>query len=220
MSDVCPMATESCPQGFVAYFNGDADQLKTMWKGVTTAESFDNPLVRAKASKEKLAEMQVIADKSRDDHWFVRNGSLYFDGYKGGYSLATKRDYADFELWADWRTLSITGDSGLYLRGAPQVQIWDVYNQWGIGSGALYNNQKNPSQPLAIADRPVGDWNRFHVIMRGEKVTVYLNGVLVVDNVTLENYWDRKQPIFPVGQIELQCHGDPIEWRNVFIKEL
>jgi hypothetical protein len=220
MSDVCPMATESCPQGFVAYFNGDADQLKTMWKGVTTAESFDNPLVRAKASKEKLAEMQVIADKGRDDHWFVRNGSLYFDGYKGGYSLATKRDYADFELWADWRTLSITGDSGLYLRGAPQVQIWDVYNQWGIGSGALYNNQKNPSQPLAIADRPVGDWNRFHVIMRGEKVTVYLNGVLVVDNVTLENYWDRKQPIFPVGQIELQCHGDPIEWRNIFIKEL
>jgi hypothetical protein len=100
-----------------------------MWKGVTTAESFDNPLVRAKASKEKLAEMQVIADKGRDDHWFVRNGSLYFDGYKGGYSLATKRDYADFELWADWRTLSITGDSGLYLRGAPQVQIWDVYNQ-------------------------------------------------------------------------------------------
>ena len=51
-------------------------------------------------------------------------------------------------------------------------------------------------------------------------VTVWLNGELVVDNVTLENYWDRSQPIFPREQIELQCHGDPIEWRNIFIKEL
>ena len=47
-----------------------------------------------------------------------------------------------------------------------------------------------------------------------------MNGVLVVDNVTLENYWDRKRPIFPVEQLELQCHGDPIEWRNIFIREL
>ena len=111
-------------------------------------------------------------------------------------------------------------DSGLYLRGSPQVQIWDAHNQWGIGSGGLYNNQKNPSKALKIADRQVGDWNRFHVIMRGEKVTVWLNGELVVDNVTLENYWDRSKPIFPKGQIELQCHGDPTEWRNVFIREL
>ena len=73
---------------------------------------------------------------------------------------------------------------------------------------------------LKIADRQVGDWNRFHVIMRGEKVTVWLNGELVVDNVTLENYWDRSKPIFPKEQIELQCHGDPTEWRNIFIKEL
>lgn len=222
MSDVCPMAKEKCPEGFVAYFNGEKEQLSTMWKGVTTEEGFDNPAVRAKATAEKNAAMQKKADEGRDKHWHVRNGSLYFDGYKGGYSLATNRDWKDFELWADWRTLSITGDSGLYLRGAPQVQIWDVFNQWGIGSGGLYNNQKkeNPSQPLVIADNIVGDWNRFHVIMRGDKVTVWLNGKLVVDNVTLENYWNRKEPIYPSGQIELQCHGDPIEWRNVFIKEL
>jgi hypothetical protein len=56
--------------------------------------------------------------------------------------------------------------------------------------------------------------------MVGEKVTVWLNGKLVVDNVTLENYWDRSRPIFPVEQIELQCHGDPVEFRNIFIKEL
>ena len=206
--------------GFKPYFTGSEAQLMTNWKGVTTEENFDNPIVRQKASAEKRATMQKIADLGMAQHWSVRNGCLYFDGYKGGYSLATKEDYADFEMWCDWRTMSITGDSGLYLRGAPQVQIWDAHNQWGIGSGGLYNNKKNPSQPLKIADRPVGDWNRFHVIMRGEKVTVWLNGELVVDNVALENYWDRSRPVFPKEQIELQCHGDPTEWRNIFIKEL
>jgi len=222
MGETCPCQKAKCPVGFETYFDGDPLQIGLMWKGVTTTKGFDNPLVRQKATVEERAEMQKQADAERDAHWSVRNGNLFFDGYKGGYSLATKRDYGDFELWADWRTMSITGDSGLYLRGSPQVQIWDAHNQWGIGSGGLYNNQKkeNPSQATSIADRRVGDWNRFHVIMRGEKVTVWLNGVKVVDHVTLENYWDRNQQIFPVEQLELQCHGDPTEWRNVFIRAL
>ncbi len=221
MGEICPRQTMKCPKGFTPYFAGRAFDLAN-WKGVTTAEGFDNPKVRQAATPEKRAEMQAPADKGMREHWSVRNGNLYFDGFKGGYSLATARDYEDFELWADWRIMSITGDSGLYLRGSPQVQIWDAHNQWNIGSGGLYNNQKkeNPSKPPVIADKQVGDWNRFHVIMRGEKVTVWLNGVKVVDDVTLENYWDRKRPIFPKEQIELQCHGDPIEWRNVFIREL
>lgn len=216
----CPCQHLHCPDGFTAYYNGDPEQLKTMWKGVTTEGKFDNPFVRQAATKEERELMQIIADKGRDDHWHIRNGVLYFDGFKGGYSLATKQDYGDFEMWADWRIMSITGDSGLYLRGNPQVQIWDAHNQWHIGSGGLFNNRKNPSKALVIADNLVGDWNRFHVIMRGDKVTVWLNGELVVDDVTLENYWDRSKPIFPVEQIELQCHGDPTEWRNIFIKEL
>ena len=220
MGEVCPCQSMKAPCGFETYFNGCPKQLAANWKGVTTEDGFDNPIVRQRATPEKRETMQKIADLGMTSHWSVRNGNLFFDGYRGGYSLATKRDYADFEMWADWRTMSITGDSGLYLRGTPQVQIWDAYNQWGIGSGGLYNNQKNPSRALKIADRSVGDWNRFHVIMRGEKVTVWLNGELVVDNVPLENYWDRAKPIFAKEQIELQCHGDPIEWRNVFIKEL
>ena len=220
MGQVCPCQKAKAPCGFETYFDGCPCQLKTMWKGVTTEEKFDNPIVRQKATAEKKAQMQAIADKQRDEHWSVRNGNLYFDGFKGGYSLATKRDYKDFEMWCDWRIMSITGDSGLYLRGAPQVQIWDAHNQWHIGSGGLYNNKQNSSKALTIADKQVGDWNRFHIKMVGEKVSVWLNGVLVVDNVTLENYWDRKQPIFPIEQIELQCHGDPTEWRNIFIKEL
>ena len=220
MGVVCPCQAAKCPAGFTTYFAGKACDLAKNWKGVTTAEKFDNPKVRQAATPEKRAEMQKVADEGMAAHWSVRNGNLFFDGFKGGYSLATKKDYKDFEMWVDWRIMSVQGDSGLYLRGAPQVQIWDANNDWGIGSGGLYNNKKNPDKALCIADRQVGDWNRFYIKMVGEKVTVRLNGALVVDNVTLENYWDRKQPIFPCEQIELQCHGDPIEFRNIFIRDL
>ena len=208
---------KKCPAGFTELFNGKD---LTNWKGVTTQEKFDNPKVRQPASIEKRAQMQKVADQQMIDHWSIRDGALFFDGFKGGYSLATIKDYKDFEMWVDWRILSIQGDSGLYLRGSPQVQIWDAHNQWGIGSGGLYNNKKNPSNALSIQDRLVGSWNTFHVTMRGERVTVELNGVKVVDNTVMENYWDRSQPIFPVEQIELQCHGDPVEFKNIFIREL
>lgn len=206
-----------CPAGFTQLFDG---QSLANWKGVTTQEGFDNPIVRQKATPEKRAQMQAVADKGMREHWFIRDGALFFDGFKGGYSMATAKDYKDFEMWVDWRILSVQGDSGLYLRGAPQVQIWDAHNQWGIGSGGLYNNQKNPSRALKIADRLPGSWNTFHVTMKGERVTVELNGEKVVDDTVLENYWNRKQPIFPVEQIELQCHGDPLEFKNIFIREL
>jgi hypothetical protein len=56
--------------------------------------------------------------------------------------------------------------------------------------------------------------------MVGERVTVYLNGTLVVDNTILENYWDRKLPIFPVESIELQAHGTLLEFRDIYLREL
>lgn len=204
------------PAGFTALFNGKD---LTGWKGVTRAEKFDNPLVRQKATPEKRTEIQAKADEEMRASWHVRDGgTLAFDGK--GYSLATAKDYGDFEMFCDWRLLTVRGDSGLYLRGSPQVQIWDAHNQWNIGSGGLYNNKNNPSKALALADRLVGDWNTFYIKMVGDKVTVKLNGALVVDNTVLENYWDRSQPIFPKEQIELQCHGDPIEFKNIYIKEL
>ena len=206
------------PEGFVPLFDGKS--LKN-WKGVTRENKFDNPIVRQKATPEERKKMQRRADGLMRQHWFPRDGGvLYFDGKKGGYSLATAKDYADFEMYVDWRLMSVKGDSGLYLRGSPQVQIWDAHNQWNIGSGGLYNNKKNPSKALKIADNLVGDWNTFYIKMVGERVTVKLNGELVVDNTVLENYWDRSQPIFPGEQIELQCHGDPLEFKNIYIREL
>jgi hypothetical protein len=73
---------------------------------------------------------------------------------------------------------------------------------------------------LKVTDNPVGDWNSFRIVMIGEKVSVWLNGELVVDNVTLENYWDRNIPIFPKGTIELQAHGTDLAFRDIYVKEL
>ena len=129
---------------------------------------------------------------------------------------------ADFEMYVDWKIMP-QGDAGIYLRGTPQVQIWDTSRRDAgaeVGSGGLYNNAKYPSKPLALADNAIGDWNTFHIIMKGDKVTVYLNGVLVTDSTVLENYWDRNQPIFPKEQIELQAHGNHVTYRNIYIKDL
>jgi len=201
------------PEGFVALFNG---RDLTGWKGLL-AGPYDNPIKRAKLSLEALVKEQAKADKSMREHWKVEDGILKFDGE--GFSLATLRDYEDFELLVDWKVVNPRGDSGIYLRGTPQVQIWDP-GQHKIGSGGLYNNKKNPSKPAMIADNPIGQWNTFRIKMVGERVKVHLNGKLIVNNVVLENYWDHSRPIFPSGQIELQCHGDPIHFRNIFIREI
>lgn len=201
------------PAGFVALFNGKD---LTGWKGLLASPN-DNPIKRAQLSPEALAAAQAKADAKMRKHWTVKDGVLKFDG--GGYSLATIKNYQDFEMLVDWKVLHPRGDSGIYLRGTPQVQIWDP-DQHKTGSGGLYNNQKNPSKPTSIADNPIGQWNRFRIKMIGQKVTVHLNGKLVVDDVVLENYWNRKLPIFPSEQIELQCHGDPIDFRNIYIREI
>jgi len=201
------------PEGFVALFNGKD---LTGWKGLLH-RPYDNPIKRAALTPEKLAELQAKEDESMRRHWTVKDGVLHFDGK--GFSLATAREYGDFEMLVDWRIVHPRGDSGIYLRGTPQVQIWDP-DQHKTGSGGLYNNKKNPSRPTKIADNPIGTWNTFRIIMIGEKVSVYLNGQLVVDNVVLENYWDRSRPIFETGQIELQCHGNPIDFANIFIREI
>jgi len=213
-----PEKDNTAPEGFTTLFNGKD---LSGWKGLLKAPN-DNPIKRAALTPEQFAAAQKEADESMRAHWKVENGAFVFDGK--GRSLCTSRDYSDFELLVDWK-LPAHGDSGIYLRGSPQVQIWDPYSQptkagSEVGSGGLYNNQKSPSKPTRIADKPIGEWNRFRILMQGEKVSVYLNEELVVPNVTLENYWDRNLPIFPVGQIELQNHGDQLWFKNIYIREL
>ena len=192
------------PPGFTALFNGKD---LAGWQGLVELPE------RKKLTAEALAAKQKEANEKYLPHWSVKDGVLYYDGK--GQSLQTVRDYGDFELWVDWR-IGPKGDTGIYLRGNPQVQIWERPE----GSGGLFNNQKNPKNPLKNADRPVGQWNTFRIVMKADVVSVWLNGELVVDNVTMENYWERGQPLPATGPIELQHHGNPIEFKNIYIREL
>ena len=198
--------------GFVSLFNGKD---LTGWKGLVA-----NPIARGKMSETELKAAQQKVNESIKNDWIIKDGLLVFTGH--GDNLCTEKQYGDMEMYVDWK-ITEKGDAGIYLRGTPQVQIWDTSRREvgaQVGSGGLYNNQKNQSKPLVVADNKVGEWNTFHIIMKGDKVTVYLNGILVTDNISLENYWDRKLPLFTKEQIELQAHGTYVAYRNIYLKEL
>lgn len=198
--------------GYVSLFNGND---LSGWQGFVA-----NPIKKSQLSENELEKLQEKANEEMHETWSVQDGKIVFNGK--GANLCTVDEYGDFEMIVDWR-ITKDGDSGIYLRGTPQVQVWDTSRvEVGaqVGSGGLYNNQKHASDPLVVADNPVGDWNTFRIKMVGEKVTVYLNGQLVVDNVVMENYWDRSMPIFPEGPIELQAHGTNLAFRDIYVKEI
>jgi hypothetical protein len=131
-------------------------------------------------------------------HWSVQNGELVNDG-KGLY-LTTDKDYGDFELLLEYKALP-DGDSGVYLRGIPQIQIWDATkgDPRGLGqdkgSGGLWNNSKGApgKDPTKKMDKPFGEWNQFKIRMIGERVTVVFNGETVVDHAVLENFFANQK---------------------------
>ncbi len=226
------------PKGFTSMFNG---KNLSGWKGLADG----NAIKRRALKGADLKKAQEIADKLMTEHWSVKDGELVYDGT--GKSLCTSKDYGDFEFYIDWR-IPAGADSGIYLRGTPQVQIWDPWDNTlkdrkaktskpattpadivaayrtgrNLGSGSLWNNRHARNQPLVLADNPIGEWNTFLIRMVGEKVTIWLNGKLIVDRTVLENYWDktRQTPVFRADQIELQHHGSDLYFKNLYIREI
>jgi hypothetical protein len=170
---------------------------------------------------------KLLADGAVDlkKHWRVEDGIIKNDGQ--GVYLTTDKDFGDIELLIDFK-IGPKGDSGVYLRGTPQVQIWDftepsyVRFQAEKGSGGLWNNSPGATgkDPLVKADKPIGEWNTFRMIQVGSRTTIYLNDKLVVDHAILENYWNRPLPIPARGPIQLQTHDHEILWRNIAVREL
>jgi hypothetical protein len=134
---------------------------------------------------------------------------------------------------ADGREIRIAvpdSDSGVYLRGTgkAQVNIWG----WPIGSGEVYGYRTDEAQPAEVragvtpkrnADRDIGAWNSFEITMRGDRLTVVLNGQEVIGNAQLPG-------VPPRGPIALQHHGSKkggvwtsppslVQFRNIAIKE-
>lgn len=200
---------DDLPEGFEPLFNGTD---LAGWVGGTTQ---DPATITTEQQEQWDAEIPA--------HWHVEGDQIVSDGH--GPHLVTAKQYGDFELWVDWN-LAPRGDSGIYLRDCPQVQIWDPENeaahQHGSdkGSGALWNNQQHERWPLVLADKPCGESNRMYVRMVGPYAKVVLNDQLVVDDVVLENYYDRQKPVPERGRIQLQTHGSETRFRRLAIREL
>ncbi len=206
------------PEGFKALFNGKD---LTGWRG---GDTFDHrQWLAMPEEKRKATDAEWTADMQK--HWKVEGDELVNDG--NGKYATTIKDYGDFELYVEYKTVP-KADSGIYLRGCPQVQIWDYTEEAKFsigadkGSGGLWNNSPGApgKDPLVKADKPFGEWNKFRIMMVGARVSVWLNDKQVVDHALMENYYDRKTPIPAKGPIELQTHGGEIRWRNIFIREI
>lgn len=207
------------PAGFTSLFNGKDF---TGWRG---GDTFD-PRKLAALPDDKRAEQIAKWTADMQKHWIVDGDGILNDGH--GKYATTEKEYGDFELLVEYN-MAPKGDSGIYLRNVPQVQIWDHTDPdaggklgRAKGSGGLWNNSEGApgKDPLVLADKPAGEWNKFRIIIVGARVSVWLNEKLVVDHAILENYYDRKTPIPAKGPICLQTHGAPIKWRNLFIREI
>ncbi len=213
-----PAAPVKAPPGFTALYNGED---LAGWRGGETVDH------------RKYLAMPEDQRKAQDEAWtadmranWKAEGAELVNGGRGKYATTIK-DYGDIELLVDYRTVPLA-DSGIYLRGCPQVQIWDYTEQAKFkigadkGSGGLWNNSPGVpgKDPLVLADKPFGEWNHFRIIQLGARTWVWLNDRPVVVNANLENYYDRKAPIPAQGPIELQTHGGEIRWRNIFVREV
>ena len=206
------------PKGFRAIFNGKD---LAGWYGL-------NPHTGAKLQGEKK---DANLKQQREDfakHWNVESGELVNAG-TGPYAT-TDAEFGDIELLIEYKTVA-KADSGIYLRGTPQVQIWDmnqVFNEKNptrkphLGSGGLFNNTAGAPgrDPLVLADKPFGEWNTFRIVQVGAATWVWLNGKLVVDGAVMENFWEKGKPLPAQGPLMLQTHGGEIRWRNLFVREI
>lgn len=206
------------PEGFRKLFNG-ADLAG--WRGMRT----ENPYKLAAKTAEEQAAFFAKNQPGVDAHWKAVSDVLVNDG-QGPY-LTTIDDFGDIELWVDYKTVP-KADSGIYLRATPQLQIWDSTETEKFklgadkGSGGLWNNSPGApgKNPLVLADKSFGEWNRFRIMQVGARTSVWLNDKLVVDNCIMENYWDRKKPLLRRGPIQLQTHGGEISWKNIYVREI
>ena len=235
-SPTSPKSTtdNSPPTGFTGVFNGTD---LTGWKGLAHSNANERRALKGAERKDAQAKADAVMNK----HWSVTDGILTYDGK--GQSLCTAKDYGDFEMYIDWK-IPPGADSGIYLRGTPQIQIWDPWdgrlkadqdpisnsNEWvaqygngrNLGSGGLWNNRRWRNAPTVLADKKPGEWNTFFIRMVGEKVSIWLNDKRIVDRVKLENYWDKSGavPLARADQIELQHHGSELFFKNMYIREL
>ena len=153
--------------------------------------------------------------KTAAEHWKIEKGELINDGQ--GSDLVTAKSYRNFELRLEWK-IPLKGDSGIYLPGGQQVQIWAKDS----GSGGFVFNHKYTVSPSVVADKPLGEWNAFIIKLLDGKVTVTLNGKVVMQDIAVQRGFDPPIRGPEEGALRLQKspHNVMTTFRNVFIREL
>ena len=145
------------------------------------------------------------------------------DGH-GAY-LTSDKDYGDIELLVDFK-IGPKGDSGVYLRGTPQVQIWDFTepsyahgSRQGLGRLLEQQRRRTGKDPWSMADKPIGEWNTFRIIQvgAGPRSTQRQAGR---GPRALEELLESPLPLPARGPIQLQTHDHEIHWRNIAVREI
>ncbi len=183
-----------------------------------------------------LSGWKVMGGKA--EAWGAEDGVLFTTGAGGGW-LMTEKEHADFELRLEFR-LPKKGNSGVALRtpwnGHPaydgmEIQVLDDPNYEGLKSTQHTGSIYDVVPAAKYVNKAVGEWNQMRVVARGRKVTVEVNGAVLVDadlddhKGRLKEDKEKKQRAHPglartTGHLGLQNHGTRLEFRNVFLKPL
>jgi hypothetical protein len=193
------------------------------------------------------ADAIVLFDGTDLSKWNNENGGaakwIVRDGYaevNGTGSLMTKQQFGDVQLHVEWATPSKVesdgqgrGNSGVYLQGRYEIQVLDSYNNktYPDGqAGAFYGN----FPPLVNASRKPGEWQTYDIIFQAPKpnpdgkgvepgyFTVLHNGVLVQNHVPIKSSTTAAafRGATQLGPLVLQDHGNPVRYRNIWIRPL
>lgn len=232
-SHVSAAVDSSPPPGFVSLFNGNDLKGWTVPPGDNGHWKVVNGVIDYDARSESKADKNLWSEAAYGDFtllvdWRIKETPYLNPGVP--YILPDGTHARDVQ-GKEMKLSLPDSDSGIFLRGEGrfQVNIWC----WPIGSGEMYGVRTDPKTPAELraavtprtqADKPVGEWNRFEITVRGKTVTVVLNGKTVIPGATIPDLPAR-------GRLALQHHGGErdgkwnsppslLQFKNIFIKEL
>jgi hypothetical protein len=165
-----------------------------------------------------LTGWQKAHEPREDPLWTVEDGAM--TNQQGSRDIATVADYKDFDVTLEYKTVK-GGNSGVFLRGRTEVQVFDSYGKEKPGdadNGAIYGQ----FAPKVNASKPAGEWNALEVHFVGDTITVKLNGQLVQDKVKLTKVCGGALPggLLDPGPIRLQGDHGKVWYRNLKLRPI